>query len=176
MLDFALSHPGPVSIRYPKANVENIDRPETPIAWGKAEVLQWGLDGMFVAFGALLPACVRAAERLREQGLDIGVMNARFAKPIDSETIFRALSESGFVITVEENTLCGGFGSAVMESASAASISTDNLLCLGIPDRFIEHGEREELLADLGLDVDGLIASAQSMFQKKKLTLPSGVD
>jgi 1-deoxy-D-xylulose-5-phosphate synthase len=176
MLDFALSHSGPVSIRYPKANVENIDRPETPIAWGKAEVLQWGLDGMFVAFGALLPACVRAAERLREQGLDIGVMNARFAKPIDSETIFRALSESGFVITVEENTLCGGFGSAVMESASAASISTDNLLCLGIPDRFIEHGEREELLADLGLDVDGLIASAQSMFQKKKLTLPSGVD
>ena len=166
MLDFALSHPGPVSIRYPKANVEHVERPEQPVELGKAEVWQWGADGMFLAFGAFFPVCVQAAERLREQGLDVGVINARFAKPLDEVTIFRALEESGFVIAVEENTVCGGFGAAVLEAANAAGVSTNNLKCLGIPDRFIEHGERDELLADIGLDVEGLIASAQAMAER----------
>ena len=166
MLDFALSHNGPVSIRYPKANTENVERPEGPVELGKAEVLRWGDDGMFVAFGALFPLCVRAADRLRQEGLDVGVINARFAKPLDQTTIFRALEESGFVITVEENTVCGGFGSAVLEAANAGGVSTNNLKCLGIPDRFIEHGERDELLTELGLDLDGLIASALAMHER----------
>jgi 1-deoxy-D-xylulose-5-phosphate synthase len=166
MLDFALTHAGPVSIRYPKANTENVERPETPVELGKSEVWRWGDDGMFVAFGALFPVCVRAAERLRQEGLDVGVINARFAKPLDAATILRAIEECGFVLTVEENTICGGFGSAVLEAASAAGVSTDNLKCLGIPDRFIEHGERDELLAEIGLDLDGLVAAAQSMRER----------
>lgn len=166
MLDFALTHPGPVSIRYPKANIENVERPECPMEIGKAEVYRWGSDGTFVAFGALFPACVRAAERLRLEGLDIGVINARFAKPLDQSTILRAIEESDFVLTVEENTICGGFGSAVLEAASAAGVSTANLKCLGIPDRFVEHGEREELLAELGLDEDGLVSAALAMHER----------
>lgn len=166
MLNFALSHSGPVSIRYPKANVEHVERPEQPVELGKAEVWQWGADGMFLAFGAFFPMCVRAAERLREQGLDVGVINARFAKPLDEETIFRALQECGFVIAVEENSVCGGFGAAVLEAANAGGVSTNNLKCLGIPDRFIEHGEREELLTDIGLDVEGLVSAAQSMAER----------
>ncbi len=166
MLDFALTHSGPVSIRYPKANIENVERPECPMEIGKAEVYRTGSDGTFVAFGALFPACVRAAERLRLEGLDIGVINARFAKPLDQSTILRAIEESDFVLTVEENTICGGFGSAVLEAASAAGISTANLKCLGIPDRFVEHGEREELLAELGLDEDGLVSTALAMHER----------
>lgn len=166
MLDFALTHSGPVSIRYPKANIENVERPECPMEIGKAEVYRTGSDGTFVAFGALFPACVRAAERLRLEGLDIGVINARFAKPLDQSTILRAIEESDFVLTVEENTVCGGFGSAVLEAASAAGVSTANLKCLGIPDRFVEHGEREELLAELGLDEDGLVSAALSMHER----------
>jgi 1-deoxy-D-xylulose-5-phosphate synthase len=77
--------------------------------------------------------------------------------------MLRAVEESGFAITVEENTLTGGFGSAVLECVNAAGLPTDRIKCLGIPDRFIEHGERDELLADLGLDVDGLVAAAQAM-------------
>ena len=69
----------------------------------------------------------------------------------------------GFVLTVEENTVCGGFGSAVLEAAAAAGAGTANVRCLGIPDRFIEHGERDELLADLGLDVNGLVAAARAL-------------
>jgi 1-deoxy-D-xylulose-5-phosphate synthase len=163
MLEFALTHDGPTSIRYPKANVETVERQETPIEHGKAEVLKWGVDGMFVAFGSLFTTCVAAAERLREEGLDVGVINARFAKPIDRATLYRAIDETGFVITVEENSICGGFGAAVLEAANADGISTSHVKCLGVPDRFIEHGEREELLADIGLDVEGLVATALAM-------------
>ncbi len=163
MLQFALHYDGPVSMRYPKTAVENIARAVAPIEYGRAEVYEWGQDGMFVAFGALFPACVSAAAQLRIEGLDVGVINARFAKPIDADTILRAVEETGFVITVEEGALCGGFGSAVLETANAAGVRTDNVRCLGIPDRFVEHGEREELLSDLGLDVDGLVASAHAM-------------
>ena len=169
MLDFALTHSGPTSIRYPKANTEVVERPECPVTLGKSEVWRWGEDGMLIAFGALFPTCVRAADRLREEGLDVGVINARFAKPIDQDVILRALEQSGFVLTVEENTVCGGFGSAVLEAANAAGVETRHLKCLGIPDRFIEHGEREELLTEIGLDLDGLVASALAMHERSQI-------
>jgi 1-deoxy-D-xylulose-5-phosphate synthase len=163
MLDFALGHDGPVSLRYPKATAEIVPRAVTPVEIGRAEVLDWGQDGMLIAYGALFPVCVQAAERLRSDGLDVGVVNARFAKPIDSETVRRAVTETGFVITIEEGTLTGGFGSAVLEAIAAAGIHADNIRCLGLPDRFVEHGERSELLADLGLDVDGIVTLARAM-------------
>lgn len=169
MLEFALACGGPASLRYPKANAESVRRPATPIELGRAEVFEWGHDGMFIACGALFPACVRAAARLRQDGLDVGVINARFIKPLDSETILRAVDEAGFVITVEENTLCGGFGSAVLEAIHAAGVSGRNVRCLGLPDRFIEHGERDELLAELGLDERGLMAAALEMADRRSL-------
>ena len=169
MLDFALKQNGPCSMRYPKTGAETVDRDLAPMELGKAEVYRWGQDGMFFAFGALFPTCVKAADRLREEGLDIGVVNARFCKPIDTAVLLRALNETGFVITVEENALAGGFGSAVLEAANGAGARTDHIRCLGIPDQFIEHGERNELLADLGLDIDGLVATAKEMIHDELL-------
>jgi 1-deoxy-D-xylulose-5-phosphate synthase len=169
MLDFALNHNGPASLRYPKASVERVEREFAAVELGQAEIYEWGHDGTFVAFGALFPTCVRAARRLQQEGLDVGVINARFAKPLDADTILRAVEQTGFVITVEENTLCGGFGSAVLEAAVTAGVGTDNIRCLGIPDRFIEHGDRGELLADLGLDVNGLVATALKMADRRSL-------
>ncbi len=159
MVDFALGFDGPTSIRYPKTNAETIAREHQKIVLGKAEVYRWGEDGNFVVFGAQFPDCVRAAERLRSEGLDVGVINARFCRPLDTETIFRAI-DSGFVITVEESTLNGGFGSAVLEAANEAGLDTRLIRRLGIPDRYIDHGERSEQLAELGLNVDGLVAAA----------------
>ncbi len=160
MLDFALESDGPVSIRYPKTGVDVVERPFSPIELGQAEVFEWGHDGMIVAFGAMFAASVKAAARLRKEGLDVGVINARFAKPLDTETILRAVDETGFVVTVEEAALAGGFGSAVLEAANAAGRRTDHIHRLGIPDQFVEHGGRSELLADLGLDVDGICKAA----------------
>jgi 1-deoxy-D-xylulose-5-phosphate synthase len=100
---------------------------------------------------------------LSRDGLDVGVINARFLRPLDVETITRAIETNGFLITVEESTLQGGFGSAVLEVANEQGLRTQHIRRLGIPDRFIEHGEREELLSDLGLDVAGLMTHAREL-------------
>jgi len=162
MLRFALNCPGPASLRYPKANLEKVERGVAPIELGQAEVHEWGDDAMLVAYGSLFPSCVKAAERLRQEGLSVGVINARFAKPIDKQTLFRAVEDVPLVVTVEEGTLQGGFGSALLEAANTAALDTRHIIRLGIPDFFIEHGERSELLAELGLDVDGICQTVRS--------------
>jgi 1-deoxy-D-xylulose-5-phosphate synthase len=162
MLDFGLGHDCPVSIRYPKATAEQTHREQrAPIELGRAEVLDWGHDGMLIACGTLLGNCLKAAAQLREIGLDVGVINARFVKPLDTDAILRAVESAPFVITVEEGALMGGFGSAVLEAACDAGLDASKVRRLGIPDRFIEHGERGELLADLGLDVPGIVRACQ---------------
>ena len=124
MLHFALDHAGPASLRYPKANLEKVERAVAPIELGQAEVYEWGDDGMLVAYGTLFPTCVKAAETLREEGIDVGVINARFAKPLDRTTLLKAVEEVPLVVTVEEGTLEGGFGSASLEAANAAGLDT----------------------------------------------------
>src|SRR5262249_45367635 len=156
MLKFALSHQSPASLRYPKANLEKVERGVAPVELGTAEIYEWATDGMLVAYGSLFPMCVKAAEKLREEGIEVGVTNARFAKPRDKQTLLRAVEDLPLVVTVEEGTLEGGFGSALLEAANAAGLDTRHVIRLGIPDRFVEHAERGELLAELGLDVNGI--------------------
>jgi 1-deoxy-D-xylulose-5-phosphate synthase len=161
MITFALAHDAPVSIRYPKASLEQIDRKVQPIEPGQAEILEWETDGMFLACGTLVASCLRAAERLRHQyGLRIGVVNARFVKPLDKPTVLKAIEECGFVLTVEEGCLMGGFGSAVLEAANDAGLSTAHVRRLGLPDRFVLHAERDEQLAEVGLDAAGITQAA----------------
>jgi 1-deoxy-D-xylulose-5-phosphate synthase len=162
MLKFALTLNQPASMRYPKANLEKVEREFQPMELGKSEIHSWGQDAIIVAFGSLFPNCVKAATKLRDEGYDVGVINARFAKPLDKETICRAIDSATLVVTVEEGTLEGGFGSAVLEAANGAGLDTRGILRLGIPDRFIEHAERSELLADLGLDVNGICRTVRS--------------
>jgi 1-deoxy-D-xylulose-5-phosphate synthase len=161
MLRFALSHDGPAALRYPKASLERVERAVAPVELGQAEVHDWGADGALVAYGSLFPTCVKAAARLREEGLHVGVINARFAKPLDKATLLKAVEELPLVVTVEEGTLEGGLGSALLEAANAARLDTRNVVRLGLPDRFVEHAERGELLADLGLDVNGVCAAVR---------------
>ncbi|HJT77981.1 MAG TPA: 1-deoxy-D-xylulose-5-phosphate synthase [Gemmataceae bacterium] len=168
MLQFALRHNGPVALRYPKAGLEKVERGVAPLELGQAEVHDWGDDGALIAFGSLFPACVQAAERLRQEGIQVGVINARFAKPFDRATILRAVEELPLVVTVEEGTLQGGFGSAVLEAANEAGLDTRHVVRLGVPDRFIEHGERGELLAELGLDAAGICAAVRRARQPRE--------
>ncbi len=163
MLDLALRDDGPCAIRYPKAAVPTISADRAPIEFGKSEILSWSESGAIVSCGALLPACLAAAQTLHEEGLNVGVINARFVKPLDRETNLRALRECGFVVTVEEAALMGGFGSAVLEAAADAGVDASRVRRLGIPDTFIEHGERGELLADLGLDAAGIAAACRDL-------------
>jgi 1-deoxy-D-xylulose-5-phosphate synthase len=159
MLQFALKHAGPISIRYPKANLERIDRSPSPITLGMSETIRTGDDGAIIVFGALMPMAVAAADRLKhEDGLEIAVVNARFVKPIDRAMIARMASQP-ILITLEEGTLEGGFGSAVLECLNSLGESAVNVIRKGLPDRFIDHGERVDLLAEHGISVDALVAA-----------------
>lgn len=166
MLNFALGHDAPVSIRYPKANLEKVERSPAPLELGLAEIHEWGPDGALIAYGSLFPTCVKAAEKLRAEGIELGVINARFAKPLDKSTLLRAVEQLPLVVTIEEGCLEGGFGSALLEAASSANLDTRNITRLGIPDRFVEHAERGEILADLGLDVAGICATVRRQLER----------
>jgi len=170
MLHFALAQDCPTAIRYPKARSLSIPRKPAPIELGSAEVLDWGQDGMIVACGTLLEACTLAARQLGNEGLDVGVINARFVKPLDTRTILRAVAQCPFVITVEEGCLQGGFGSAVLEAASDEGLDASRVRRLGIPDRFIEHGDRQGLLAELGLDQSGIVAACLELAGRGELS------
>ena len=155
MLDFALSVDHPSSIRYPKASALELERMHSPIEIGKSEVVRpatdlatdmgQGVDGTIVAFGAILDQALEAADQL-EGDLNIEVINARFVKPIDHEMVRRVVESGKFVITVEEGAMMGGFGSAFIESAVHQRLDTRMISNLALPDEFIQHGDRGDLL------------------------------
>ena len=149
------------SIRYPKANLETVERARRADRAGQGRGASSGATtACFVACGTLLPTLREGGrEAARRRACDVGVINARFVKPLDRETILQAVETLPLVVTVEEGTLEGGFGSAVLEAANAAGLDTRNVVRLGMPDRFVEHGERDELLADLGLSADALVST-----------------
>ncbi len=165
MLDFALQHTSPCSIRYPKDNAAEIPRELQLVELGKAEIFSWGRDGIILCCGTPLAECLAAAELLRDEGLDVGVVSARFVKPLDRNVLKRALEETSFVVTVEEGMLAGGFGSAVLEAANDLKLDTQKIHRLGIPDVFVEHGDRDELLHDLQLDRQGIARACREMLQ-----------
>jgi len=146
---------GPIAFRYPRdkgVGVALKDRP-TPIPIGKAEVLKDGVDLLIIAVGSMVyPSLVASNLIEKEKGISVGVINARFIKPLDEEIILSYI-EKGVknIVTVEENALCGGFGSGVMELISTKNLRGLNFLRLGLPDRFVEHGRRSKLLELVGL-------------------------
>ena len=177
MLPWALAHAGPVAIRYPKAAVERHPGPRAPVELGRSELMVDGHDGLLVACGTLLGEALKAAAVLREEGLEVAVVNARFVKPLDPAIVERIEAAPG-TVTVEENALQTGFGGAVLEavhdSRAAADVPTPlgPIVRLGLPDRFVEHGERGELLADLGLDAAGIAATCRRLAGRDAAVVP----
>jgi 1-deoxy-D-xylulose-5-phosphate synthase len=184
MLDWALTQPGPVAIRYPKAVVQTQSGPRAAMESGRAELLADGHDGLIVACGTLLGEAIEAAAQLRQEGLEVAVVNARFVKPLDTGMLLERIEAAPWTVTVEENALPTGFGSAVLEAvndgiaAAAVDPATTEfraaggpIVRLGLPDRFVEHGERGELLAALGLDAAGIAATCRRLAGREPLPL-----
>lgn len=161
MLDFALKHSAPCSLRYPKTNAVDIARKLQPVELGKSESFRHGSDGTIIAAGTVLNDCLKAAEVLAGEGIELSVISARFVKPMDRDMVVRAVRESPFVVTVEEAHLMGGFGSAFLETANEMRLDTSQIHRLGIPDIFVEHQSRPEALAELKLDVQGIVETCR---------------
>jgi len=157
MFRFAEQLKGPAAIRYPRTNASESHRPHDSLRHGKAEIVRSGEHGTIAACGPFVESALEAADILSKDSLDVGVVNVRFVKPLDTETLLEPLRQRQFLVTIEEGVLSGGFGSALLESANEERLDTRNVHRLGIPDRYIEHGERSELLDDLGLNTENLV-------------------
>lgn len=154
MLYTALHLDGPVLLRYPRGRSEGFVMPAVPalLPVGRGEWLRQGSELVFLAVGSMVQTAVKAAEILETKGIHAGVVNSRFIKPLDEKLLAGVARKARWIVTLEENSLMGGFGSAVMESLNCADIVGPRILRLGLPDCFVEQGSREELLVCLKLD------------------------
>jgi 1-deoxy-D-xylulose-5-phosphate synthase len=152
MTDTALAYEdGPIALRFPRGAAEPVEsEPAAPIGIGKAQLLRQGDEVCLVGIGLMANHALAAADLLKKKGIHAGVINARFVKPLDEELLVEAAGRYSLLVTVEDNALAGGFGSAVLELAAQKGLDV-RIMTLGLPDRFIEHGARDTLYDRLGL-------------------------
>ena len=161
MLTTAFHHNGPSAVRYPRGGGSGVQTEATlnKLEIGKAEIRRTGKEIALLAFGSMLSPALEAADKL-----DATVANMRFVKPLDLALVKQLAMSHDLIVTIEENAIMGGAGAAVMEALQAMQIEKP-IICLGLPDTFIEHGVHETMLSECGLDAKGIIASIE-----KKLT------
>lgn len=163
MLIVALQHDGPCAIRYPKGEVRLQDAGEiASIAEGRSALVREGNDVILVAVGSMVAIALQVVELLALRGIAVGVVNARFVKPLDEETLTTTIRRSCLAVTLEEGVLTGGFGSAVLELLEREGIATP-VWRIGIPDMFVEHGARDILLAQLGIVPEKIAETISAM-------------
>jgi 1-deoxy-D-xylulose-5-phosphate synthase len=169
MLYTAVEHPGPIALRYPRGRGVGVAFSSTlsKIPMGKGEVLREGEDLLILALGASVYPALDAAQKLAEQGFSATVVNARFVKPLDENLILSLAAKCGRVLTVEENVLAGGFGSAVLELLADRGLNGLSVQRLGIPDTFVEHGAPDILRQKYGLDAAGILKGALSLLNQQ---------
>ncbi|MCP4351269.1 MAG: 1-deoxy-D-xylulose-5-phosphate synthase [Desulfobacterales bacterium] len=164
MLATAIEHKGPIAVRYPRgagtgAELENI----VPLPVGKGEILKNGEDVLILAIGRTVGESLEAHELLQARGISATVVNCRFVKPLDTELIVSLARKIPRIITVEENVLQGGFGSAVLECLCDMGLTGFALKRIGIPDIFVEHGPQGFLISKYGIDAAAIADAAKGL-------------
>lgn len=167
MLQTAIESNAPAAVRYPRGNGYGVplDQAFRALPIGKGEQLREGRDGTILAVGTMVYPALDVAEILVAEGISLAVVNARFIKPLDRELILAMAAATGRLITIEENVLQGGFGTAVLELLEAEGLYDVPVTRLGYPDRYIEQGEQPELRTMYGLDPAGIAASIRTALQ-----------
>ena len=164
MLKTALELKAPVALRYPRGAGYGVvlDEKIQALPIGKGELLRDGTDLTIVAIGSTVMPSVKAAEELAGHGIQAAVVNARFIKPLDADLILGQARATGRIVTVEENVLQGGFGSAVLELLQDNGMSQVKVKRIGIPDQYIEQGTQAQLRKDVGIDTEGIVKAVQA--------------
>ncbi|NMC72766.1 MAG: 1-deoxy-D-xylulose-5-phosphate synthase [Geobacteraceae bacterium] len=175
MLKTAVNSGRPIALRYPRGAGYGVPLDDTvkTMEIGTGELLVEGDDLAVIAVGSTVYPALEASRILAGKGVRAAVINARFVKPLDRELILSAAERTGALLTVEENALAGGFGSAILELLESARLFHVKVKRIGIPDRFIEHGSQTQLRADLGLDAAGIAASAEAVLERGKSSTPA---
>lgn len=171
MLRWAIDAGKPAAIRYARGGIlcgEPLGR-SSRIAPGKAEWLRQGSDLAMLALGSLVYPALEVASRLQRDGIEAAVVNARFVKPLDAAMVRQVATQTGAIVTLEEAQMSSGFGSAVSEHLEAMGLSTVPMHRIGLPDRFVEHGRRDQLLKLCELDPDGLTRRISAWYHALKI-------
>ncbi len=167
MLLTAVHHDGPIAVRYPRGTAPGakIDETITPIAIGRAEVVCHSDDEdiLVIAIGQSVAEAVRAHSALQQEGIGATVINARFVKPLDTGLITNLAERIPRIVTVEDNTREGGFGTAVLEALTDAGLNAFRLVRLGIDDVFVSHGPQQTLRQIHKIDADAIVAAAKRL-------------
>jgi 1-deoxy-D-xylulose-5-phosphate synthase len=159
----------PFAIRYPRDTVpEGFDAGKMPeiLEVGSWVTLARGSDVVLLAVGTMVDTAKSVRAELAAVGVSAGVVNCRFVKPLDLGTLRRARAEARLLVTLEENNLPGGFGEAVLDALASEGLSRDAVVQLGLPDAFITHGSRSELLAEVGLDPAGIVGRVRAALSR----------
>jgi 1-deoxy-D-xylulose-5-phosphate synthase len=166
---------GPIAVRIPRGNGVGVqmDTKFKALPIGKAEVLSEGKDLVFLAYGSCVHPSLQAARLLEKSNISAGVVNARFAKPLDTDLFETLLQKEPFVVTVEENALAGGFGSAVLEYMVTKGYEAKRIRRIGLPDRFVQHATPAELQEEVGLTPEQIAQAAMDMVETYKRLLKS---
>jgi 1-deoxy-D-xylulose-5-phosphate synthase len=161
---------GPIAMRFPRGNGLGVPMDETlkSIPIGTWEVLKDGEDAAILTFGTTIPMALEAAETLEKQGISVKVINARFIKPLDEKMLNELLSNNIPILTIEEAVLQGGFGSFVLEYAHEKGYYQQAIDRMGIPDQFIEHGDVESLLEEIGMTTSEVVNRMTILGRKKQ--------
>jgi 1-deoxy-D-xylulose-5-phosphate synthase len=169
MIKTATECPFPAAFRYPRGKGVGVKREESlhSIDIGKGEVLREGQDVVIIAIGSTVYPSLRAAEKLADAGIRAAVINSRFLKPLDENLLCDWARRTGKVLTVEENVLQGGFGSAVLELFQERGLGSVQVKRLGIPDIFLEHGPQSLLREKYGVDENGIVKGVRQMFNEE---------
>ena len=158
----------PCAIRYPRDEVpDDLPGECPPFALGQARRITSGSDGTFLCYGTMVETALEAAATLKQNGISVGVVNARFAKPLDANLITRLISQRHPVVVVEDHSTIGGFGSAVLELAASRGLDTSKVRLMGLPDKFISHATRQQQLTEAGLDAQHLWAAMKELVGKR---------
>jgi 1-deoxy-D-xylulose-5-phosphate synthase len=165
MLVTAVQHDGPIALRYPRGagTGASLADPIASLKIGRAEKLTSGEDALVLAIGRPVTDALRAQECLAGDGIAVTVVNCRFVKPLDTDLISTLAGKIPHVLTVEENVLQGGFGSAVTEFVSDLGIQPLRLKRIGIPDEFVPHGPPDRLRSRYGIDAAGIDAAVRQL-------------
>jgi 1-deoxy-D-xylulose-5-phosphate synthase len=160
---------GPIAIRYPRGNALGVEqKPFEQIPIGKGEIIEKGEDAAIIAIGSMVNVAMKTREALAAENINIEVINARFVKPLDSALLKDVFSRHKKVLTLEDNVITGGFGSAVLEFMNQQKIHDVDVIVHGLPDKFVEHGTPDELFADLKMDVKGVSSIIKDLLLSKE--------
>ena len=169
MIKFAVNFNGPIAVRYPRGEAyDELKEYRMPVCYGKSELIFHESGIVLFALGSMVKTAVEVRRQLKEQGYSCSLINARFAKPLDTEMLLEVMSDHKLIVTMEENVINGGFGEHITEFYNQSETDEIHILNIAIPDEYVEHGNLEILRKEVGLDPDTIVKRTIAEYEKLK--------